>query len=218
MARATRKNTIAARQSRPSIVQKLCAQILDAGAAYSDAIKRNVDAETAADRACPKPPKSIRPSKAVRADVPSYRGQGAIPSIFIRSELELLKANRASHEKVAGVITIRHSPKGFPLNDAQKSQVNRLERLLVDAQRYEMACAKVKARFKLKQLDEAVSSAFQRREKLIRKLEGIRSASAQDVIAKIGVYKADPELFGDAHLGIFTEVMIEDARRELARA
>jgi hypothetical protein len=217
MGRATRKNTTAARPSRPSIVQKLCAQILAAGAAHLAAINRSSDAETAARRAYPKPPKSIQPSKAVRADLPNYKDHHhrAIPSIFIRSELTSLKDNRALYEKAQGVVTIRASTKGFPLNDAQKARVNRLERLLVDVQKYERVCVKVDARFKLKQLDKAITSAVWRQQKLIHKLERVRSASAQDVIAKIIVYRTDPELFGEA---TFTQVMIEDARRELAKA
>lgn len=218
MARATRKNTIAARQSRPSIVQKLCAQILAALEAHCEAISQESKAQKASQRATPKPPKTIRPTKAVLADVPFFRyDRRPIPSTFIETELRNLKNNRALREMdIDGVVTIRYSANGFPLNEEQKARTARMERMLVDAQKYERACEKVDARFKLKQLERATYQALDRHMELIHKLESLRSASAQDVIAKIGVYRTDPEFYKG--METFTRIMIEDAGRELAKA
>jgi hypothetical protein len=214
MARATRKNTMAARQSRPSIVQKLCAQILTAGAAHSDAIKRVVDAETAADRAYPKPPKSIWPTKATLLDVPLYTGQQrAIPSNFIRSALTTLKSNLCIiEERLPGVRTFHWADKGFPLTADQKARVRRLESMLADAEKHERARAKVKTRFNLKRLDNAVHGTFKLEQKLILKLQRVRSASPHDILAKLAVYRRDPELFGV----VFPSRMLDEVQRALA--
>jgi hypothetical protein len=57
MAKMTKSTT------RRSTVQKLCDAIHAAAAAHGAAIKRYTDADQAADRAMPRPPKSIRPSR-----------------------------------------------------------------------------------------------------------------------------------------------------------
>jgi hypothetical protein len=212
------QRTRSARQSRPSIVQKLCAQILAACEAHNEAVSRESKAVTASQRATPKPPKTIRQTKATLADVPFFRyDRRPFSSTFIESELNHLKNNRSSRENgTDGVVTIRYCANGFPLNEEQKARVARMERMLVDAQKYERACEKVKARFKLKQLEKATYRALDRHMELIGKLESLRSASVQDVIAKIGVYRADSELYEG--MKTFTRVMIEDAGRELAKA
>jgi hypothetical protein len=103
------------------------------------------------------------------------------PSTFIESELSNLKNNRSSREKeIDGIVTIRYSANGFPLNEEQKARAARMERMLVDAQKYERACEKVKARFKLKLLEKATYQALDRHMELIHKLESLRSASVQD--------------------------------------
>ena len=47
---------------------------------------------------------------------------------------------------------------------------------------------------------------------LIDKIEALRSANSQDVLAKIGVYRVDPGMFGDA----FVNKLLDEVTRELA--
>jgi hypothetical protein len=90
--------------------------------------------------------------------------------------------------------------------------VKRLEIMLAAAEKHERACAKVEDRFNLKALDKAVHEAFKLQQKIIRKVERVRSASPQDAIAKINIYRTDPEMFGL----VFTNIMFDDTKRQLA--
>src|SRR5436305_8933601 len=81
---------------RSTPLQKLCAQFHAASEAHNRACAKLSTAERAAQRALPKPPPSIQPTKAARADVPYYKyDHPAIPSTFIQSELTGLEKNRS---------------------------------------------------------------------------------------------------------------------------
>jgi hypothetical protein len=204
----------AMRRRAPSTLQKLCAKLHAAAAAHNKAVARLCSAEQAAKRAEPKPPSSIEPRKAVRADLPNYMHQHrAIPSTFIRSELASLKRNAVLAEVQDGIKVIRISEAGFPLTDEQKARVRRLEKMLVDAKRYESACAKVQRRFKVDQLERALDVHRRSEEELIAKIEAIRSANKQDVLAKISAYRIDPGMFNDAYVN----KMLNEVTRELKK-
>jgi hypothetical protein len=199
---------------RSTPLQKLCAQFHALSEAHNRACGKLSTVERAAQRAMPKPPLSIQQTKAARADVPFYKyDHRAIPSTFIQSELTNLQSNRSTYEVVAGVVTIRHCEAGFPLTAEQKARVMRLKRMLADAKRYEHACAKVERRFNVAKLQRAITVLFQRETRLIDKIEAVRSANSQDVLAKIRVYRVDPGIFGD----VFVEKMLNEVTRELAK-
>src|SRR5438045_3181555 len=108
---STPRRTASKTKRKPvqSSVQKLCAQFHALSEAHNRACGKLSTAERAARRALPKPPLSIQPTKAARADVPYYKyDHPAIPSTFIQSELTQLQHNRSTYEVVDGVVTIRH--------------------------------------------------------------------------------------------------------------
>jgi hypothetical protein len=212
--RATKHTTTVTRRRTPATLQKLCAQFHAKNEAYNKAIAKLQDAEEAAQRASPQPPLSIQPTKAVLADMPSYRWHHrAIPSTFFQSELTSLKKNTTLMEEKDGITVIRHSVAGFPLTDKERARVGRLQKMLADAKHHERACAKVQRRFKISKLEGATAAIFRSQEKLIAKIEKARSKNRQDVLAKVRVYLTDSGMFGDAYV----EKMLNEVTKEMAK-
>jgi hypothetical protein len=177
----------------PSRIETTCALLETATADFMLEHKRFADAEGAVYKAMPRAHKSLRATKANRADVPSLvRGYTpAIPSGVIRAELQVLRSNRIKSETVDGVPQTIISDVSFPLSAKQQRRIERLEARLTLAEAHEAKCNAIKRDFKLRELERAASVADGRQSILVTRLARLCARTRDDLLAKVEAYRAE---------------------------